>query len=55
MVAATLATRPGVAAGIDWALWLVGGLSGPAHARTVRRYIQSHGGPSPPMGVPAEA
>jgi transcriptional regulator GlxA family with amidase domain len=41
-----LVTSQGVSAGIDMALWLVGRLYGPAHARTVRRYIQYD--PAPP-------
>ncbi|MDH3755379.1 MAG: DJ-1/PfpI family protein [Acidimicrobiia bacterium] len=36
----------GVSAGIDMALWLVGELYGPAHARTVQHYIQYD--PAPP-------
>ena len=36
----------GVSAGIDMALWLVGQLESPAHARTVQRYMQYD--PSPP-------
>ncbi len=36
----------GVSAGIDMALWLIGELHGPDHARTVQRYIQYD--PAPP-------
>ncbi|MEX1364417.1 MAG: DJ-1/PfpI family protein [Nannocystaceae bacterium] len=38
----------GVSAGIDMALWLVGQLYGPAHARATQRYIQYD--PGPPYG-----
>jgi transcriptional regulator GlxA family with amidase domain len=46
VVDGNLVTSQGVSAGIDMALWLVGRLYGPAHARTVRRYIQYD--PAPP-------
>ncbi|MEM9513466.1 MAG: DJ-1/PfpI family protein [Actinomycetota bacterium] len=36
----------GVSAGIDMALWLIGQLHDPSHARTVQRYIQYD--PAPP-------
>ena len=36
----------GVSAGIDMALWLVGQLTSPAHARATQRYIQYE--PAPP-------
>ena len=36
----------GVSAGIDMALWLVGQIDSPAHARAVQRYIQYE--PAPP-------
>jgi transcriptional regulator GlxA family with amidase domain len=39
-------TSQGVSAGIDMALWLVGQLDSPAHARTVQRWIQYD--PAPP-------
>jgi transcriptional regulator GlxA family with amidase domain len=39
-------TSQGVSAGIDMALWLVGQLDSPAHARLVQRYIQY--APAPP-------
>ena len=46
VVDGNLVTSQGVSAGIDMALWLIGRLYGPAHARTVRRYIQYE--PAPP-------
>jgi transcriptional regulator GlxA family with amidase domain len=46
VVDGNLVTSQGVSAGIDMALWLVGRLYGPAHARAVRRYIQYD--PAPP-------
>ena len=39
----------GVSAGIDMALWLVGQLHSPAHARAVQRYIQYE--PAPPYAA----
>jgi len=39
-------TSQGVSAGIDMALWLIGQLESPTHARTVQRYIQY--APAPP-------
>ena len=39
----------GVSAGIDMALWLVGQLYGPAHARAVQRSIQYD--PAPPYAA----
>lgn len=39
----------GVAAGIDMALWLVGQLHSPAHARATQRYIQYE--PAPPYAA----
>lgn len=39
----------GVSAGIDMALWLVGQLHSPAHARTTQRYIQYE--PAPPYAA----
>lgn len=39
-------TSQGVSAGIDMALWIVGQLHGPAHAKQVQRYIQYD--PAPP-------
>jgi transcriptional regulator GlxA family with amidase domain len=36
----------GVSAGIDMALWLIGQIDSPAHAKTVQRYIQYD--PAPP-------
>lgn len=41
-----LVSAQGVSAGIDMALWLVGELHGPPHAREVQRYIQYD--PAPP-------
>lgn len=41
-----IVTSQGVSAGIDMALWLVGQLHGPAHARETQRYIQYD--PAPP-------
>ncbi|MFW6691898.1 DJ-1/PfpI family protein [Streptomyces sp. MAR4 CNX-425] len=46
VVDGNLLTSQGVSAGIDSALWLVGHLHGPEHARAVRRYIQYE--PAPP-------
>jgi transcriptional regulator GlxA family with amidase domain len=46
VVDGNLVTSQGVSAGIDMALWLIGRLHGPAHSRTVRRYIQYD--PAPP-------
>jgi transcriptional regulator GlxA family with amidase domain len=39
-------TSQGISAGIDMALWLVGQLHGPAHARATQRFIQYE--PAPP-------
>ena len=39
-------TSQGVSAGIDMALWLIGEIHSPAHARAVQRYIQYD--PAPP-------
>ncbi len=39
-------TSQGVSAGIDMALWIVGQLHGPQHAKAVQRYIQYD--PAPP-------
>jgi transcriptional regulator GlxA family with amidase domain len=39
----------GVSAGIDMALWLVGQLRSPAHARTTQRYLQYE--PAPPYAA----
>jgi len=44
-----LVTAAGVSAGIDMALWLVGQLHGPAHARAVQHYIQYD--PAPPYAA----
>ena len=44
-----LVTAAGVSAGIDMALWLVGQLHGPDHARTVQQYIQYD--PAPPYAA----
>lgn len=41
-----IVTSQGVSAGIDMALWLVGQIHGPDHARAVRRLIQYD--PAPP-------
>jgi len=41
-----IVSSQGVSAGIDMALWLVGQLRDPAHARAVQRYIQYE--PAPP-------
>lgn len=46
VVHGNVVTSQGVSAGIDMALWLVGQLESPAHARTVQRYIQY--APAPP-------
>jgi len=40
--------QPGVSAGIDMALWLVGQWHSPAHARTTQRYIPVRAGPALP-------
>jgi transcriptional regulator GlxA family with amidase domain len=42
----SIVSSQGVSAGIDMALWLVGELHGPTHARLVQRYIQY--APAPP-------
>jgi transcriptional regulator GlxA family with amidase domain len=42
----SVVSSQGVSAGIDMALWLVGQLDSPAHARTVQRWIQYD--PAPP-------
>jgi len=42
-------TAAGVSAGIDMALWLVGQLHGPAHARAVQHYIEYE--PAPPYAA----
>ena len=42
-------TSQGVSAGIDMALWLVGQLDSPAHAKTVQRWIQYE--PAPPYSA----
>jgi transcriptional regulator GlxA family with amidase domain len=42
----SIVSSQGVSAGIDMALWLVGELHGPGHARLVQRYIQY--APAPP-------
>src|SRR5690606_36656170 len=42
-------TAAGVSAGIDMALWLVGQLHGPAHARAVKHYIEYE--PAPPYAA----
>ena len=39
-------TSQGVSAGIDMALWLIGQIDSPAHAKAVQRYIQYE--PAPP-------
>ncbi|MEM7288438.1 MAG: DJ-1/PfpI family protein [Actinomycetota bacterium] len=41
-----IVTSQGVSAGIDMALWLIGELYGPDHARSTQRYIQYD--PAPP-------
>lgn len=41
-----IVTSQGVSAGIDMALWLVGQIDDPAHARAVQRYMQYD--PAPP-------
>lgn len=46
VVDGAVVTAAGVSAGIDMALWLVGQLYDPEHARTVQRYIQYD--PAPP-------
>jgi transcriptional regulator GlxA family with amidase domain len=42
-------TSQGVSAGIDMALWLVGQLHSPAHARATQRYLQYD--PAPPYAA----
>ena len=42
----SVVSSQGVSAGIDMALWLIGEIHGPAHARTVQRYLQYD--PAPP-------
>jgi transcriptional regulator GlxA family with amidase domain len=44
-------TSQGVSAGIDMALWLVGQIDSPQHARAVQRYIQYD--PAPPYQADA--
>jgi len=44
-------TSQGVSAGIDMALWLIGEVHSPAHARAVQRYIQYD--PAPPYQADA--
>jgi transcriptional regulator GlxA family with amidase domain len=46
VVDGNLVTSPGVSAGIDMALWLIGRIRGLPHARVVRRKIQYE--PAPP-------
>ena len=46
VVDGNLVTSQGVSAGIDMALWLVGQLHGPKHARATQHYIQYD--PAPP-------
>lgn len=46
-----LVTSQGVSAGIDMALWVVGQLHDPAHARATQRYIQYE--PAPPYTAEA--
>ncbi len=36
----SIVSSQGVSAGIDMALWLIGQLHGPDHARSTQRYIQ---------------
>ena len=45
----TVVSSQGVSAGIDMALWLVGQLHSPAHARATRRFIQYD--PAPPYAA----
>lgn len=45
----TVVSSQGVSAGIDMALWLVGQLHSPAHARATQRYIQYD--PAPPYAA----
>jgi transcriptional regulator GlxA family with amidase domain len=45
----TIVSSQGVSAGIDMALWLIGQLYSPAHARTVQHYIQYE--PAPPYAA----
>jgi transcriptional regulator GlxA family with amidase domain len=42
----TIVSSQGVSAGIDMALWVIGQIESPAHARRVQRYIQYD--PAPP-------
>jgi transcriptional regulator GlxA family with amidase domain len=44
-----LVTSAGVSAGVDMALWIVGQLHGPDHARNVQRYMQYD--PAPPYAA----
>jgi len=44
-----LVTSAGVSAGIDMALWLVGQLHGPAHARLTQKLMEYE--PAPPYGA----
>jgi transcriptional regulator GlxA family with amidase domain len=44
-----LVTAAGVSAGIDMALWLVGQMRGPNHARAVQRQIEYE--PAPPYAA----
>jgi transcriptional regulator GlxA family with amidase domain len=44
-----IVTSQGVTAGIDMALWLVGQLHSPEHARTVKKFI--HYNPAPPYAA----
>lgn len=45
----TIVSSQGVSAGIDMALWLVGQLYDPAHARATQRYLQYE--PAPPYAA----
>jgi transcriptional regulator GlxA family with amidase domain len=45
----TVVSSQGVSAGIDMALWLVGQLHTPAHARATQRYVQYE--PAPPYAA----
>lgn len=48
VVDGNVVTAAGVSAGIDMALWLVGEIWDPDHARTTQRYMEYH--PEPPYG-----
>lgn len=53
VVDGNVVTAAGVSAGIDMALWLIGEIWDPDHARTTQHYIEYH--PEPPYGEKAAA